>query len=340
MTDRRQSFALMDCTFRDGGFQTDWRFSDAMARQYFGTCLATGVDIVELGYLNLDPGATTSCTGSYKALPESLTAQQRELINPGAMKVTVMIDAGQIVGESPQAAARLIVAAVRRTPFRIDILRIAAKSNEVQASLALAQALAGHGLEVMLNLMQIGELPADELARILRRLDGEPLAALYFADSFGRLLPDQVHRLFRQAAEMTALPLGFHAHDNYGLAVANTHAALGAGARFADGTFAGLGRGAGNAPTETLALLKSEAHAMDACERFLAEHIEPLRAVANWGYSPTYRCQARHNVHPTYAQKLFEGAPLTCLERNDIIGRIAGHVGSHKFDLNILNQYT
>ena len=93
MTDRRQSFALMDCTFRDGGFQTDWRFSDAMARQYFGTCLATGVDIVELGYLNLDPGATTSCTGSYKALPESLTAQQRELINPGAMKVTVMIDA-------------------------------------------------------------------------------------------------------------------------------------------------------------------------------------------------------------------------------------------------------
>ncbi|WP_166220637.1 homocitrate synthase [Pseudomonas atagonensis] len=339
MTDRRQSFALMDCTFRDGGFQTDWRFSDAMARQYFGTCQATGVDIVELGYLNLDPAGATSCKGSYKALPESLTEQQRALVNPGSMKVTVMIDAGQIVAQAPETAAQLILAAIERAPFRIDILRIAAKSNEVDASLALARALSGNGLQVMLNLMQIGELPSNELARIVRGLDGEPLAALYFADSFGRMVPEQVHRLFHQTTEMTALPLGFHAHDNYGLAVANTHAALGAGARFADGTFSGIGRGAGNAPTETLALLKGESPAQASCERFLAEHIEPLRQVANWGYSPTYRCQARHNVHPTYAQKLFEGAPLTGLQRNDIIGRIAGHGGSHKFDMSILNQY-
>lgn len=339
MSGRKQSFALMDCTLRDGGFQTDWQFADAMVRQYFATCQAIGVDIVELGYLNLDTCGTTRYEESYKALPESLTDQQRELISPGQMKVALMIDAGQIVGQSPHVAAHVILAAIHRASFRVDILRIAAKSHEVEACLALARALAGNELAVMLNLMQVAELASEELASIVQHLEREPVAALYFADSFGRMLPDQVHRLFRETAGLTAMPLGFHAHDNYGLAVANAHAALDAGAEYADGTFAGIGRGAGNAPTETLALLKPQEYLMADCDIFLAEHVEPLRRVANWGYSPTYRSQASHNVHPTYAQKLFEGAPLTGLERIDIIGKIARHAGSHKFDVNILNQY-
>lgn len=339
MTYRKQSFALMDCTFRDGGFQTDWRFSDAMAREYFGTCQASGVDIVELGYLNLDESASAASKGSYKALPESLTEQQCQWVSPGAMKIAVMIDARQIVGQPPQLAAQVILAAVRRAPFRIDILRVAAKSSEVGATLALARALDGNEIAVMLNLMQAGELSGEQLAQHLNGLDREPIAALYFADSFGRMLPDQVNRLFSQTAESTSLPLGFHAHDNYGLAVANTLAALGAGAKYADGTFAGIGRGAGNAPTESLALFKPQELGMEPCERFLAEHIEPLKQVANWGYSPTYRCQARHNVHPTYAQRLFEGTALTGPERNAVIGQIARHAGSYKFDVNILNQY-
>lgn len=338
MTDRKQSFALLDCTLRDGGFQTDWRFSDAMARQYFGTCLATGVDIVELGYLNLDTFSHSADYGSYKALPESLTEQQCLLIDPHQVKVAVMIDAGPALEQSPQAMADVILASVRRAPFRIDILRIAAKSSQFDACVRLARALEGNELTVILNLMQVAELSSDQLADRLDGLDQEPIAALYFADSFGRMLPGQVHQLFRNAAELTDLPLGFHAHDNYGLAVANTHAAVQAGARYVDGTFAGIGRGAGNAATESLALLKPQ-QSMAHCEDFLAEHIEPLRQVANWGYSPTYRCQARHNIHPTYAQRLFEGAPLSGAQRIDIVGRIAGHAGSHKFDVNILNQY-
>ncbi|WP_252090203.1 homocitrate synthase [Pseudomonas sp. MWU13-3659] len=339
MTGQKQSFVLMDCTFRDGGFQTDWRFSDAMVGHYFGMCQAAGVDIVEMGYLNLDPAAGVSHLGSFKALPESLSDVQRQQVDLGPMRAAVMIDAWRILDQPVQAVAEVILAAIRRSPFPIAILRIAAMSSQLEGSLALAKALAGQELAVMINLMQAAELTPEQLAHDLPALAVEPVTALYFADSFGRMLPEQVHRLFSQARELTSLPLGFHAHDNYGLAVANTQAALDAGARHADGTFAGIGRGAGNAPTETLALLKSGTLEMAECEAFLAEHIEPLRHTANWGYSPTYRCQAKHNVHPTYAQRLFEGTPLTGLERIDILGKIAGHAGAHKFDAGILSHY-
>jgi 4-hydroxy 2-oxovalerate aldolase len=47
--------------------------------------------------------------------------------------------------------------------------------------------------------------------------------------------------------------VGFHAHDNLGVAIGNSLAALEAGADQLDGSLRGLGAGAGNAKTELLA---------------------------------------------------------------------------------------
>jgi 4-hydroxy-2-oxovalerate aldolase len=51
----------------------------------------------------------------------------------------------------------------------------------------------------------------------------------------------------------TSTAVGFHAHDNLGCAVANTLAAIGAGATYIDASLAGLGAGAGNLATELFA---------------------------------------------------------------------------------------
>lgn len=71
-------------------------------------------------------------------------------------------------------------------------------------------------------------------------------------DSAGAYFPKDVTAKIGLLAEKMEVPVGFHAHNNLGLSIANSIAALEAGARIVDGTARGFGAGAGNAPLELL----------------------------------------------------------------------------------------
>ena len=77
---------------------------------------------------------------------------------------------------------------------------------------------------------------------------------LRLADTLGVLDPFSAYALVRRVASATDLEIEFHAHDDLGLATANTLAAVAGGARHASVTVAGLGERAGNAPLEEVAI--------------------------------------------------------------------------------------
>jgi len=70
---------------------------------------------------------------------------------------------------------------------------------------------------------------------------------LVLCDTNGGALPDEITTAVRAAKELTAVPLGIHAHNDSGLAVANTLAAVNAGASQVQGTINGYGERCGNA---------------------------------------------------------------------------------------------
>ena len=91
---------------------------------------------------------------------------------------------------------------------------------------------------------------------------------IYCTDSAGYMLPDEVtEKIGLLRAELDpAIEVGFHGHHNMGMAVANSLAAIDAGAGRIDGSVAGLGAGAGNTPLEVLVatLVRMEAdHGID-----------------------------------------------------------------------------
>ncbi len=75
---------------------------------------------------------------------------------------------------------------------------------------------------------------------------------IYATDSAGYMLPDEVTaKIGLLRAELPAnVEVGFHGHHNMGMAIANSLAAIEAGASRVDGSVAGLGAGAGNTPLE------------------------------------------------------------------------------------------
>ncbi len=70
---------------------------------------------------------------------------------------------------------------------------------------------------------------------------------LVLCDTNGGALPNEVTKAVRAAAKVTSVPLGIHCHNDGGLAVANTLAAVMAGAKQVQGTINGLGERCGNA---------------------------------------------------------------------------------------------
>ena len=76
---------------------------------------------------------------------------------------------------------------------------------------------------------------------------------VYITDSAGYMLPEDVTvsgRIWPALSLRPETELGFHGHHNLAMGVANSIAAVAAGANRIDGSMAGLGAGAGNTPLE------------------------------------------------------------------------------------------
>jgi 4-hydroxy-2-oxovalerate/4-hydroxy-2-oxohexanoate aldolase len=98
-------------------------------------------------------------------------------------------------------------------------------------------------------------LEPDDLARQARLFASYGAQTVYVTDSAGYMLPHDVAARVGALREALApeVEVGFHGHHNLAMGVANSLAAIEAGASRIDGSVAGLGAGAGNTPLEVLA---------------------------------------------------------------------------------------
>ncbi len=93
------------------------------------------------------------------------------------------------------------------------------------------------------------------IARQGKLMESYGAQTVYVTDSAGYMLPDDVRERIRALREVLdpATEIGFHGHHNLGMGIANSIAAIEAGASRVDGSVAGLGAGAGNTPLEVFA---------------------------------------------------------------------------------------
>ncbi|WP_042877609.1 4-hydroxy-2-oxovalerate aldolase [Cupriavidus necator] len=134
----------------------------------------------------------------------------------------------------------------------VHTIRVATHCTEADVSeqhITLARKL---GMDTVGFLMMSHMNSPEGLVAQARLMEGYGANCLYITDSAGYMLPDDVKARISavRAALRPETELGFHGHHNLAMGIANSLAAVEAGANRIDGAAAGLGAGAGNTPLE------------------------------------------------------------------------------------------
>jgi homocitrate synthase NifV len=116
------------------------------------------------------------------------------------------------------------------------------------------------GLEVAVGGEDSSRADMDFLLRVVETAERAGARRFRFADTLGILDPFATHDAFQRLRAQCGLELEIHAHDDLGLATANSLAAVRGGATHVNTTVNGLGERAGNAPLEEVVVALTQIH--------------------------------------------------------------------------------
>ncbi len=250
--DLHGAFHVYDTTLRDGAQQEGLNLSVAdklaIARQLDGL----GVGYIEGGW----PGANPKDTEFFRRASSELDLRHARLTAFGATR-----KAGVRAADDPQ------VAALRDSGA--GVVTLVAKSHDRHVELALRTTLAenlamvrdtvshlrAEGQQVFLDAEHFFDgyrRNRDYALEVLRTAHDAGAEVVALCDTNGGMLPDWVSDVVHDVIETTAVRVGIHCHNDTGCAVANTLAAVAAGASHVQGCLNGYGERTGNADLVTV----------------------------------------------------------------------------------------
>ena len=296
MLSDKEDISVFDCTIRDGGLVNNYYFTDAFVKGVYETCVAAGVDYIEIGKNN---SPTLMSEEEFGAWNFSKEEDIRRIVgeNNTALKIAVMSDIGRTVKEELLPKAESVV----------DMIRIATYIHQIPEAIELIKEAHAKGYETTVNVMAVAKVSEAELDEVLKVLAKTDVDVIYIADTFGSFFPEEIKKLtqkYVKVAQAHGKKVGIHAHNNIQLAFANTMEAMNSGTSFLDCTISGLGRGAGNCPMELLmGYLKHSKYNQLPVLEFIEKFIVPLEKELDWGYSIPYMITGQLIEHPKPAMK-------------------------------------
>ena len=232
---------VLDVTLRDGGYLNDWCFSDQAVMKAVATNVLADVDVIEIGYCD-DLASLPEAAGCPPKMIRRIRSQVGESIILAGMIRPNVDDPAQVL---------------EKRAGLIDLLRIPVDVSSPHRAISLAQQCLAHGFQVTLNFTSVSSFSLERIAAVTERVPQE-VAAIYLADSRGAVRVEEVPRIVSAVRSKWTGAIGYHAHNNLGLAIETSRSALLSGCTWIDGSIAGVGIGGRNLRLEDAIALASE----------------------------------------------------------------------------------
>jgi 4-hydroxy 2-oxovalerate aldolase len=237
----------------------------------------------------------------------------------------------------------------------VSLLRVATHCTEADVGIQHLQLARELGLDTVGFLMMSHSQAGEVLARQARIMVDAGAQCVYVVDSAGALVPAAAaSRVAAVVAEVgNEAQVGFHGHENLACGVANTLAAIEAGAVQVDGSTRRMGAGAGNTPTEALAAVLEKmgirtgidvAAIFDAAEDVVRPVMDGEcvldRMSLTMGYAGVYSSFLKHAGRAAVAYGVSGTEILKECGRRGLIGGQEDLIGEIAYELSLTAQAT
>ncbi len=313
---------LLDCTLRDGGYVNDWDFGHSVIVGTYKRLDASGVEFIEVGFLddrrefdiNKTIQPSTKCFDVVFEKVEKQTAVPVAMIDYGTCSLDNIADA--------------------KDSF-IKGIRVIFKKEKIDEALPYCEAIKKKGYKLFIQAISITSYSDMEMLEYIQKINQIKPYAFSIVDTYGLLDNKKLDNYFRLMDNnlLPTIKIGYHAHNNFQLGFSNSVRFLAQETEreiVTDSTVYGMGKSAGNCPSELIAMHMNEKYGKQYdINQFLEIFDTDLALIYEkfyWGYKYNFFISAMQNCHPNYVQFLLDKKTLSVSSINEILSTIPNEI--------------
>ena len=298
---------LLDCTLRDGGFVNDWEFGHGNIVSIFERLVSSNMDIIEVGFLDERRPFDRNRT----IMPNTDAVEKiYGGLDKGQAMIVGMIDFGTCALENIMPC----------TDSFLDGIRVIFKKKNMKEAIEYCRQIILKGYRMFVQPVSVTSYSDEELLTLVKMVNEIMPFSMSIVDTYGLLHKNNLMHYFNLVNEHLApgIGIGYHSHNNFQLAYANSIELLALDLQrpiTIDGSVFGIGKGAGNAAIELLAMYMNDwagtAYDINQILEIIDVNIMPIYRQHYWGYSLKYYLAASNDCHPDYVKHLTEKRTLS-----------------------------
>ena len=322
---------ILDCTLRDGAYLMNKKFGNENINGIIRGLMKANVDIIEIGFLQ-DEGTEEGCTVFRNASEAARFIPQ----NRGNTMFAVLAD------YSRYSTANLEC----NDGTGFDIVRACFFKNERKDVLEFCRDIRRKGYKLFVQPVDISGYSDRELIELIEDVNLLEPYGFSIVDTFGSMYTDDLKRIFSLVNHNLdeTIKIGLHSHNNMQMSSALSQEFLGLlGNRVGviDTTISGMGRGAGNTPTELVAQYMNSklnySYDIDAILDIIDNYMENIRTKCKWGYSTEFFLAGAYGAHVNNIAYLKKKNSLESKDLRYILNKLTA-LQRKRYDYDLLEK--